>query len=157
MKKHLLIIPATLFFSALGLFAEDEKTPGEVGFMTCQACHGPDGKGIAVGDKKMAASLAGSEIVNGDPSVMALAVMKGIKQENNKYMVVMAPLEAAFLDDAKFAAVLTYVRQSFGNKASAVTAKDVAAYRKEWAAIKDPVSRAKLAELNKEKKEKKGK
>jgi len=155
MRKYVLMMPALFAFSAFSLHAEEENVLGKAGFAVCQACHGPDAKGLSVGDKKMAASLAGSKIVNGDASVMALAVMKGIKQEHSDYLVAMAPLEAAFTDDAKFAAVLTYVRQSFGNKASAVTAKDVAAFRKEWAEVKDPVPRAQLEELNKKKSEEK--
>jgi len=152
MRKNLLMMPGLLALSALSLHAEEKPSAGQVAFATCQACHGPDGKGVAVGDKKMAASMAGSKIVNGDASVMALAVMKGIKQENANYMVPMAPLEAVFTDDAKFAAVLTYVRQSFGNKASKVTAEDVAKFRVEWKDVTEPVTRAKLTELNAAKK-----
>jgi hypothetical protein len=42
---------------------------------------------------------------------------------------------------------MSYVRQSFGNTAAAVTAEDVAKFRVQWQDIKEPVSRAKLAEL----------
>ncbi len=61
----------------------------------------------------------------------------------------MAPLEAIFTDDAKFAALLTYVRQSFGNTSSDVTAEEVAKFRTKWADQKEPVTRAKLQELSK--------
>jgi mono/diheme cytochrome c family protein len=151
--KKRLLTPLLMILGVSGLYAE-ENVEGKVGFATCQACHGPDGKGLAVGDKKMAASLPGSKIVNGKPEVFALAVMKGIKQENANYMVPMAPLEAVFTDNAKFAAVLTYVRQSFGNTSSAVTAEDVAKFRIMWKDQKDPVTRAKLEELNKVKSDK---
>ncbi len=43
----------------------------------------------------------------------------------------MAPLGAA-LDDASMAAVLTYVRSSFGNKAPAVTADQVKGWREKY-------------------------
>jgi len=151
MNKPLFLSSLVATLAILPLSAEDNAL-GKAGFETCKACHGPDGKGIQAGDKKMAASMHDSKIVNGDPSVMALAVMKGIKQENSNYMVPMAPLETAFPDDAKFAAVLTYVRKNFGNNASAITAEDVAKYRIEWKDYKEPVSRAKLAELNAAKK-----
>jgi mono/diheme cytochrome c family protein len=61
----------------------------------------------------------------------------------------MAPLEAAFPDDEKLAAVMTYVRNSFGNSASVVTAADVKKFREQWKDIKAPVTRAKLTELEK--------
>jgi len=148
MTKKLFLTPIVLGLAALSVHADDNAA-GKAAFITCQACHGPDGKGVAGVDKKMAASMAGSKVVNGPAEVMALAVMKGIKQEGSTYMVPMAPLEAVFTDDAKFAAVLTYVRQSFGNKASVVTAEDVAKFRIKWKDIKEPVTRAKLQELSK--------
>ena len=80
---------------------------------------------------------------------MALAVLKGIKKEGDDYMVPMAPLEVAFADDAKLAAVLTYVRKTFGDKAGPVKAEDVAKYRAKWKDQKEPVTRAKLQELAK--------
>lgn len=148
MTKRLLLTPLILGLAAASVYAEDNAA-GKAAYMTCQACHGPDGKGVALGDKKMAASLVDSKVVNADASVFALAVLKGIKKEGDAYMVPMAPLEAAFAEDAKLAAVLTYVRQSFGNTASAVTAEDVAKYRAQWKDQKEPVTRAKLQELSK--------
>ena len=148
MTKRLLLTPILLGLAAVSAYAE-ENAAGKAAFITCQACHGPDGQGVSIGDKKMAASLAGSKIVNADASVFALAVMKGIKKEGDDYMVPMAPLEAAFADDVKFAAVLTYVRQSFGNTSPAVTAEDIAKFRVQWKDQKEPVTRAKLQELSK--------
>lgn len=58
----------------------------------------------------------------------------------------MAPLRAA-LDDEKLAAVMTYVRNSFGNTASVVPAADAKKYREANKAISDPVPRAKIDEL----------
>lgn len=143
-----LLTPLFLGLAVVGLHADDNAA-GKAAYATCQVCHGADGTGTPAGAKKMGASLAGSKIALGDPSVMALVVMKGIKKEGDTYLLPMAPLEATLKDDAKFAAVLTYVRQSFGNKASAVTAADVAGYRTKWKEQKEPVTRAKLEELNK--------
>lgn len=113
----------------------------------CSACHGADGKGLQVGVKKMAPTLAGSAVANGDPSVLALTILKGIKKEGAEYLGVMAPLEAVYADDQKLADVMTYVRQSFGNKAAAVTKEDAAKFRAQWKDVKEPVTRAKIAEL----------
>ena len=97
----------------------------------------------------MAPSLVGSKVVMGDPSVLALVILKGIKKEGTEYMGMMAPLEAAYPDDQKLADVMSYVRQSFGNEAGAVSAEDAAKFRVKWADIKEPVTRAKIAELGK--------
>lgn len=135
--------------------ADDAETAkameaGKTHFMTCAACHGMDAKGVAAGPSKLAPSLVGSKIALGDPSIMALVVLKGIQKEGTEYLMAMAPLEAA-LDDEKLAAVMTYVRGSFGNKGAAVTKEDAAKYREQWKDIKTPVTRAKLAELSEKK------
>ena len=127
-------------------FAQDDL--GKTMFAVCMACHGPDGQGLPVGPQKMAPPLAGSKLANGDPGVFSLIVLKGIQKETQQYVGIMAPLELA-LDDAKLAAVMTYVRSNFGNKASAVTAEEVKGFREKWKDIKAPVSRAKLEELEK--------
>ena len=119
---------------------------GKANFATCMACHGADGQGLAVGDKKMAPSLAGSSIATGDPAVFALSVLKGIQKDpaNLEILGVMAPLEMA-LDDEKLAGVMTYVRNSFGNSASVVTPEDAKKFREQFKDIKAPVLRADLA------------
>ncbi|NWK56720.1 cytochrome c [Verrucomicrobiaceae bacterium N1E253] len=148
MSKRFLLTPVVLGLAAASVTAE-ENAEGKAAYAICQACHGPDGKGVKAGAKMMAASLAGSKVVNGDPSVFALAVLKGIKQEGSTYLLPMAPLEASFADDKKLAAVLSYVRQSFGNTAAAVTPEEVAKFRAQWKDEKGPIPRAKLTELNK--------
>ncbi len=121
---------------------------GKAGFMTCAACHGMDGQGVAAGPKKMAPSLSGSKIVNGDPALFALVVHNGIAKETQDYLGMMAPLGAA-LDDEKLASVMTYVRNSFNNTSSVVTPADVKKYREQFKDITGPVTRAKLEELGK--------
>lgn len=120
---------------------------GKAAYAACSACHRADGQGLAIGDKKMAPSLAGSKIVNGDPSVLALVILKGVKKEGNEYMGMMAPLERAYKEDQKLADLLNYVRSSFGNKAGAVTVEDAAAFRAKWSERKKEVTRAELSEL----------
>ncbi len=119
---------------------------GKASYMLCAACHGMDGKGIAAGPSKMAPSLEESKIAVGDPSVLALVILKGIQKEGTEFLGVMAPLGAA-LDDEKLAAVMTYVRGSFGHTAAPVTKEDAAKFREQWKDITAPVTRAKLAEL----------
>jgi mono/diheme cytochrome c family protein len=96
----------------------------------------------------MAPALAESPLVTGDPAVLALAVLKGIAKENGAYLAAMAPMAAAISDDAKLAALLTYLRNSFDNSAPAVTAEEAAKYRTRWQDEKGPVTRARLKELS---------
>ena len=145
MKIQLFLVPAIL--SLLSMTSQADEAAGKMAYMTCSACHNADGKGLPLGEMKMAPSLEGSKIVNGDASLLALVILKGIKKEGTEYMGMMAALELAYPDDQKLADVMTYVRQSFGNSAAAVTAEDAAKYRAQWQDIKEPVSRAKLAEL----------
>ena len=58
----------------------------------------------------------------------------------------MPPWKAA-LDDENIAAVLTYIRRSWGHEAEAVTPAVVAEGRKETAGRDEPFTEADLAEL----------
>jgi len=146
--KHTLILLAGLVAAPLAL-AQDDL--GKTTYATCSACHAPDGQGLALGPTmKMAPALSASKIVNGDPAVFALVVLKGIQKDpaNTAIAGMMAPLGSA-LDDAKLAAVMTYVRSSFGNKSAAVTEAEAKGYREQWKDINAPVTRAKIEELSK--------
>jgi len=149
--KNLILTSILAGLSVTTVFAE-ENAAGKAAYITCSACHNADGKGLPIGDKKMAPSLVASKVVTGDASVLALVILKGIKKEGTEYMGAMAALEAAYADDQKLADVMTYVRQSFDNKAGAVTKEDAAKYRAQWKDVKEPVTRAKLEELTKKKK-----
>lgn len=148
LMKKIILTPLIAALSISGAFANEA---GKTAYLTCSACHNPDGKGLPLGAKKMAPSLVGSKAVVGDASVLALVILKGIKKEGTDYLGSMAPLEAAYEDDQKLADVMTYVRQSFDNKAGAVTKEDAAKYRAQWADVKEPITRAKLEELTKKK------
>ena len=151
MHKLLLPFVFSAGFSVIAS-ADDAETAkmmetGKASFMLCAACHGMDAKGVQAGPSKMAPTLIDSKIALGDPSVMALVILKGIQKEGTEYLGVMAPLGAA-LDDEKLAAVMTYVRGSFGNKGAAVTTADAAKYREQWKDVTASVTRAKIAELS---------
>ncbi len=150
MHKLILSFVVTAGFS-INAFADEaeiarQMEAGKASYMLCAACHGMDAKGVQAGPNKMAPTLIESKVALGDPSVMALALIHGIQKEGTEYLMAMAPLGAA-LDDEKLAAVMTYVRGSFGNKGAPVTAADAKKYREQWKDIKAPVTRAKLAEL----------
>jgi mono/diheme cytochrome c family protein len=91
---------------------------------TCQACHQATGAGLAGAFPP----LAGSEWVGGPAKRMAAIVLHGIQGEitvkGEKFQSVMPPFKDQ-LKAEEIAAVLTFVRNSFGNKASPVTAEIV--------------------------------
>lgn len=119
---------------------------GKSSYMTCGACHGPDGQGLQAGPAKMAPSMTASPVLTGDPDKAILVVLKGIAKENMDFMGIMAGLGAG-LNDEQIASVLTYCRNSFGNSASVVTTEQVAAARAKYAAVNAPAG-VKRAELD---------
>lgn len=94
----------------------------------CLACHQADGNGVP----RMNPPLAKTKQVNGDKQKLISIILKGMNEvveiNGEEYSNPMA--SHAFLTDQQIADVLTYVRSNFGNKASAVTAAEVAAARK---------------------------
>lgn len=115
---------------------------GKTTFATCAACHGPDGKGLAAGPMLMAPSFHGADgaaklLLDDNVDKGILVVLKGIQKEGMDYMGMMAPLGAG-LSDEQIAAVLTYLRNSYGNSASAVTAEQVATAREKYADVNAP-------------------
>src|SRR4051812_37108285 len=83
----------------------------------CVACHMVDG----LGAPPMNPSLSGTSFVKGDKNVLIPIVLKGMSNQaidGQKYHNVMPPLD--FLTDEQVADVLTYVRNSFGNKESLI-------------------------------------
>lgn len=147
-----LILTLTTALAALAAHADEAQkeklmATGKTLFSTCMGCHGLNGKGISAGASMMAPSLSGSPFVTGDPAILALIVTKGIARENQNFLGVMTPMEAILPTDEKLAALLTYIRNSFDNKASVVTEEDAKKFRDQWKDIKTPQTRAKLTEL----------
>jgi mono/diheme cytochrome c family protein len=94
---------------------------------SCATCHQPNGKGLTASGFP---PVAGSSWVTGSEERLIKLVLKGlygpIEVNGKKYpgQVPMTPFEGMLKDD-EIAAVLTYVRNSFGNKAPAVSAQKV--------------------------------
>jgi mono/diheme cytochrome c family protein len=119
--------------------AAEELTPLALGEKTykevCQACHQPTGLGMA----GQFPPLAGSEYVDGgeynEKRVVAI-VLKGLKGPvtvkgatfNNAM-----PAQEQQLNPKKIAAVLTYVKQAWGNKGGEIAEAQVATAKKEFA------------------------
>ena len=99
----------------------------------CVTCHQSNGKGLP--DSGLP-PLVKSSWVTGDPDRLIKLTLKGlmgpIEVNGRKYpgQVPMTPFEY-LLNDDEIAAVLTFTRNSFGNKASAIQSSDIARVRKE--------------------------
>src|SRR5690606_41251839 len=94
----------------------------------CGTCHQRNGRGAS----GRFPPLAKASWVTGDKNLLISIVLKGME----------GPIEVdgvrdngtmpqhSFLTDDEVSTVLTYIRQNFGNEASAVSAAEVAAVRK---------------------------
>jgi mono/diheme cytochrome c family protein len=92
--------------------------PGKAMFLAnCSACHRPDGMGV----KGAFPALAGDPFVVGPKENPIGRVLNGRGG---------MPTFKAELSDDQIAAILTYVRSNWGNKAGPVSAADVSTERK---------------------------
>ena len=110
--------------------AQQSLKDGEAVFKKyCISCHQADGGGVP----HMAPPLIQTKYVLGDKEDMIkilLNGLKGVEINDQSYNNPMPPL-GTVLKDKEIADVLTYVRKSFGNKASAVSPEDVKKVRSE--------------------------
>jgi mono/diheme cytochrome c family protein len=94
----------------------------------CSACHAPRGDGIA----NLFPRLAGSPSVQStDPTSLIRVILAGT-QSVATAQAPTAPSMPSFgqtLNDREVAAVLTYIRNAWGNAATAVSADDIAKHR----------------------------
>jgi mono/diheme cytochrome c family protein len=94
----------------------------------CGLCHNNDG----MGKPGQAPPFAGSEWALGNPNHMIripLAGLAGPVEVKGQQWNLSMPAMGAALPDDDLAAVLSYIRQSWGNKASAITPEQVKAVR----------------------------
>ncbi len=124
--------------SEIDTVAEEEDAPidpaimeiGKAQFLVCGACHGQNGEGGPAGPP-----LADSEWVTGPISNLILIQLRGLQGPitvngvEYNFPAGMTPM--AYQTDEQVAAVLTYIRNSFGNQASAVKPEQVTALRGE--------------------------
>ena len=88
----------------------------------CVSCHLPDGGGV----ENLNPPLINTAFINGDKAMLITTILNGMSQveiKGERYNNVMPAFN--YLADEQVADVLTYVRNSFGNKKSAVTVADV--------------------------------
>ncbi len=90
---------------------------GRSAYGICAACHQADGRGVP----SLAPPLAGAATVNGPADALIDVVLQG-RDVDDAYPS-MPPL--AGLSDEQLAAILTYVRQAWGNTGGAVAVEEV--------------------------------
>lgn len=96
----------------------------------CALCHNPDGKG----KPGQAPPFVGSDFVLGSPARLVRIPLAGLAGPvtvgGQEYAGLPSmPAMGASLTDEQLAAVLTYMRQSWGNKAKEITPEEVKAIR----------------------------
>jgi mono/diheme cytochrome c family protein len=126
-----LIVAIILLFFLQPLPKESMERGKKVYDQYCMSCHMQDGTGVP----RLNPPLVKTSYVIGDKSTIIEIVLKGfdaqVEIEGEYYQNTMAPHD--FLTDEQIADVTTFVRNSFGNKASVVVPADVKTVR---AAIK---------------------
>jgi cytochrome c6 len=108
-------LPLFVLLAAFGAAAEDS---GQALYQkNCAACHQAEGQGVP----HPVPPLAGSPILLGDESALAVLVLRGKAG---------MPAFHRFIDDAKLSAILTYARGAWGNGAPPVSPEVLAEARK---------------------------
>jgi len=98
----------------------------------CSACHGEEGKGLAIGGSDMVAPpLAGSARVNGPRENLIKILLHGLTGpiDGKAYPDVMPAM--GHNNDEWIAAVISYIRTDLGNKGSVIRTDDVKRIRRE--------------------------
>ena len=127
MKKIVFLIPVLLMALIVLAAWQPDKGTMERGKKVynayCITCHQADGGGVPT----LNPPLEKTAYVTGSKTKLIQVILKGMNTheeiEGETYSNTMAPFN--YLTDQQIADVLTYVRNSFGNKASAITSGDV--------------------------------
>ena len=99
----------------------------------CFACHGADGKGTPNGPgKTLAPALSHAEQILGGKEVAIEIVLHGLEGMVNGTDYGAPMISMASYSDEQLANVLTYIRNSFGNRSDEVRAPDVAQSRERF-------------------------
>jgi len=126
-RPRFLLLAGSWLVAASSVAAE--PTPGQLLYNKhCLACHQADGGGVP----NMQPAIVGGNWVKGDARALALFVMSGgfdsASRKDSDVGNVMPPFRQ--LADAELAAILTFIRQKFGEGATPVSAADVAEARR---------------------------
>ena len=129
---------------AAGAAKEQLPDGKQVYATTCAACHQATGEGVP----GVFPPLMGSEWVTGDEGKLARIILHGVTgpiEVAGETFNGMMPPWGGTMKDADIAAVLTYVRSAWGNKAAPVTTEKVASVRAANSSRTTPWTAAELA------------
>jgi len=121
-------IIAVSFSSDQKEFKESYQRGKAVYKKVCITCHQPDGDGVP----RMIPPLSKTKYILGAKEKLVQILVKGLNEEvevNGDFYNTPMPAQSQ-LTNREIADVLTFVRNSFGNKAAAVTEAEVIAIRK---------------------------
>ncbi len=110
------------------LYDGADRSPGALGYVArCAPCHRMNGKGTP----RLFPALAGNSVVEADnpSSLIQITLAGGAMARTPADKTRPSMPELAKLDDRTVADILTFIRTSWGNKGSPVSADDVAAMR----------------------------
>ena len=114
----------------------------------CANCHQASG----AGQPGSYPPLGGSEYVNGDVTTLSIIMLHGLQGPvtvaGGDYGTQQMPGWATVLNDEKLAAVMTYIRASWGNTSSPVTPEEVSATRAKFADHPDAYTKDTLMKAN---------
>lgn len=130
------VVATNLKGNDLILFNQGRQIYAKEGY--CGTCHQPDGKGLEASGFP---PLSGPWVTGSDERLIKIALnglLGPIEVNGKKYpgQVPMTPF-AGLLNDTEVAAVLTYVRNSFGNKGAAISPEKVKQMRAATESKKD--------------------
>ena len=119
--NKMLTVLGLVFGLSLPALADDEGR--ELYSQHCATCHQADGGGVPF----MNPPLIDSVVVQGDPETLALWVLTGNSPDDANYESDYEGFMPGFqhVSDEDIAAILTYVRQSFGGSSSVVKSEDI--------------------------------
>ena len=130
----------------IGLTLAQPTDEGEQVYLSrCMSCHQVDGGGIA----GVFPPLVETDWVTGDKGRLIRLVLDGMMGEVKVGGVVYSgamPPWKSFLTDEEVAALLTYIRQAWGNDASEVTSEQVALVREATSSRTTPWTAEELAD-----------
>jgi len=95
-------------------------------YTKCQGCHAPTG----LGDGANFPPLGGSEWVTGDSEAFAMIILNGVQgpiEVAGKEWSSLMPAQGDGLDAYSLAALMTYIRNSFGNETGDIVSEEMAA------------------------------
>ncbi|EDM26422.1 probable cytochrome c precursor [Lentisphaera araneosa HTCC2155] len=137
---------------ALAAFAEEERELMDAGSKhyaaLCASCHGLKGEGMPAGQAMMAPAFVNNPRVLGDKGILAHIALNGFTGPIDGKTYAGGVMMALKTNDDKYlASVLTYIRNSWGNKAPMISPKEVAKIRKETKSSDGPYNEQSLRKV----------